>query len=150
MISVSMFTNLSDNNHISKNLKLLKTYQGNLRDECNVLNPSIMIADPDIENLVGEINYLYIPVFKRYYYVTGITNIRTGLWRFDCRVDVLQTYKEQILQQTAVISRQENSWNLYLNDEMFKIYQNPIITTQKFPNGFTGESFVLAIAGKRG
>ena len=47
----------------------------------------------------------------------------------------------------AIVKRQENRWNLYLDDGSFKVYQNPMVLTKAFPQGFTTQEFVLAVAG---
>ena len=63
-------------------------------------------------------------------------------------VDVLMTYKPQIKAHSAIISRQENLWNLYLPDgETFKTEQGMLVVQKEFPYGFTnGESFILLAA----
>ena len=60
---------------------------------------------------------------------------------------MLSTYADSIIELSGIIKRQENNWNLYLNDGSFKIYQNPIVQVKSFPNGFTEQEFVLSIAG---
>ncbi len=79
--------------------------------------------------------------------MTDIKSVNNNLWEITARVDVLSTYAIQIRAQTAVIKRQENSWNLYLDDPQFKVYQNPNIVVKNFPNGFSTQNFVLAVAG---
>ena len=64
---------------------------GTLRDASEFITPSFtMVTDPT------GMNYCYIPAFERYYYITSITVIRTGLWAIECRVDVLKTYEDYI------------------------------------------------------
>ena len=60
---------------------------------------------------------------------------------------MLSTYADGVKEQEAVIHRQENNWNLYLDDGLFKTYQNPRIGVTAFPSGFTVQNFVLAVAG---
>ena len=62
-------------------------------------------------------------------------------------VDVLKTYASGIRSNTAVISRQENQYNLYLQDGVFKTYANPHYEIRKFPSGFSGYHFILSVAG---
>ena len=64
--------------------------------------------------------------------------------------DVLKTYSNGILGSTAVIARQENQYNLYLNDNFYKCYQKSMIVNKTFPRGFTNQAFVLAMMGSQG
>ena len=91
---------------------------------------------------------MYIQSFNRYYFINNITSISSTLVQFDCHVDVLMTYANEIMtNNSAIIKRQENDWNLYLNDGSFNIYQDSIVQTKAFPSGFTTQTFVLAVAG---
>ena len=140
--------NNSEPERITKELQTLATMTGSLKDGTSVINPTIMLqgTPATVQQIVAS-NYLHIPDFGRYYFIRDVSSVRTNLWEISCHVDVLQTYSTQIKAQTAIIQRQENKWNLYLNDGSFKVYQNPIVLTKPFPNGFTTNEFVLAIAG---
>ena len=93
-------------------------------------------------------NYIWISELHRYYYVTNIVSVATGLWRIYCHVDVLMTYKPQIKAHDAVIARQEGLYNLYLNDgTTFVVTQRSKVVQKTFPNGFTGSSYVMLVAG---
>ena len=78
----------------------------------------------------------------------NIRSIRNGLVEFSCHVDVLSSFATDIRNNIGVVKRQENKWNLYLNDGSFKVYQNPNVLTKAFPSGFTTQELVLAVAGK--
>lgn len=144
---VTLYTNQSEVNKIGKTLTPIATYSGTLRETCDIFNPILNIDDFNLGEVIGNVNYMYIPVFKRYYFINKIESISNRIWRFYGNVDVLETYKDDILKQQAVIARQENQWNLYLNDGTFKVYQNPAICTINFPNGFTEQEYILAVAG---
>ena len=62
-------------------------------------------------------------------------------------VDVLMTFRDEIKNMEAIIKRQENNYNLYLDDGIFKAYQNTKHKLLKFPNGFSDFSYILALAG---
>lgn len=141
---IELYTNNSEVEKVVKELTTLQTMEGALREATSILNPTIKIEGlTDID----KINYMYIPDFARYYFVNDIRSIRNNLFEVSAHVDVLMTYAEQIKQQKAVIRRQENVWNTYLDDGTFKAYQNPLIVTKLFPNGFNNNSFVLALSG---
>lgn len=77
---------------------------GTLRDQCDVLNPELLVKT-DVRNF----NYVYIEEFKRYYYVKDITQYRQGMWVCKLKVDVLMSYKDSILEFSGVVSRLNGS-----------------------------------------
>lgn len=143
--NIELKINNSEQNRLNKDTQTIMTVSGVLKEETSIIDPVIKI-ECELSKVTG-CNYLSIPVFKRSYFVNDIRSIRNGLVEFSCHVDVLSTYAEQIKNNTGIIKRQENEWNLYLNDGTFKVYQNPNVLTKAFPSGFTTQEFVLAVAG---
>lgn len=137
--------NNSERNRITKDISNILTVSGELKAETSIIDPVIMI-ECDLSAVVG-CNYISISAFGRSYFVNNIRSIRSGLVEFSCHVDVLSSFASEIRGNTAIVRRQENNWNLYLNDGSFKVYQNPNVLTKAFPSGFTTQEFVLAIAG---
>lgn len=143
--SISLQINSSDKVALSKNISTITTLSGTLRNETSIINPVILI-EGDISGVIN-CNYMTIPVFGRQYFITDIRSIRSNLYEVSGHVDVLSTYASAIRGNSAIIRRQENEWNLYLNDGIFRTYQNPHILTKSFPSGFYTQEFVLAVAG---
>lgn len=143
--SIELKTNNSERNRLTKDTKTIMTVSGVLKEETSIIDPVIKI-ECELSVITG-CNYLSIPSFGRSYFVNDIRSIRNGLVEVSCHVDVLSTYADQIKNNTGIIKRQENEWNLYLNDGTFKVYQNPNVLTKAFPSGFTTQEFVLAVAG---
>lgn len=147
-MNIDLILNNSEPERVTKDLQTLATLTGSLKEGTSVINPTIMLeGSPATVQQIVTSNYLHISDFGRYYFIRDISSVRTNLWEVSCHVDVLQTYADQIKAQTAIIQRQENNWNLYLNDGSFKVYQNPNVLTKPFPSGFTTTEFVLAVAG---
>ena len=142
---VMLQINNSERNRITKDISEILTVSGELKTETSIIDPVIMI-ECDLSSVVG-CNYISIPTFGRSYFVNNIRSIRSGLVEFSCHVDVLSSFASEIRGNTAIVRRQENNWNLYLNDGSFKVYQNPNVLTKAFPSGFTTQEFVLAVAG---
>lgn len=136
----------SEKNRIGKSISTLYTASGTLREGTSIINPVIRISGAGVPALKNA-NYMYIPDFNRYYFITDIKSIRNGLIEISGHVDVLQTYSSQIRNNTAIIKRNANSWNLYIEDGLFKTYANPHIFTKEFPSGFKDPSYVLFVAG---
>jgi hypothetical protein len=143
--NISLGINSSEDNRINKSVSYSKTLTGNLKDQTSIIDPVILI-ECSLDDIVN-CNYCNIPQFNRKYFIKDITSVRNGLCQITCHVDVLDSFADEILSNSAIIKRQENEWNLYVNDGAFFTYQNPNIITKSFPSGFSSQSFVLAIAG---
>ena len=148
MFNILLQINNSEPEKLDKDLSTIATVSGILKNETSLIDP-VIIIECDLSNYV-TCNYMSIPAFGRNYFITNIRSISAGLVEFSGHVDVLTTYKAQIRQNTAIVRRQENEWNLYLNDGSFKVYQNPLVLTKEFPYGFSSQEYVLALAGKGG
>ena len=132
---------------MDKNLNPPVTFQGSLKENTSVIDPVITIESP--VNVVCSYNYLYIPDFNRYYFITNVIAITDTLTQINLHVDVLMSFKDYIRSNIATTRRQENDWNLYLNDGSFRTYQYKTVGTYKFSNGFPKDNdLVMAIAGR--
>lgn len=142
---IDLYQNLSEKNKLDKALTLISELTGDLKEDTSIIDPVIKI-NADVSSM-ASVNYLYIPSFARYYFINDVISINKDICEIHAHVDVLTTYKDGIRAQNAIVSRQEKKWNLYLNDGVFKTYQNPYIITKAFPSGFTEQHFVLSVAG---
>lgn len=142
--NIDLMNNQEELNKISKNPTTVMTLTGTLREETDIVDPQINI---EYSGTLTNVNYMYIAEFSRYYFITKIESVRNGLWRVYGHCDVLKTYSEAILGTPCVVARSETRFNLYLNDSAFKAYSNPRLQIAKFPNKFTGESYVLVMKG---
>lgn len=140
---INLYQNTSPPNYVNKSITEVISLEGTLREPTSIIDPVVII---ERDTPMG-FNYVHIPIFNRYYFVTGISSESNGLVAVSMHVDVLMTYKAQIRNMHAVIKRQENQYNLYLDDGIFKAYQNTKHKLIKFPNSFTNFSYILALAG---
>lgn len=134
----------SEKNKVTKSLGFPVEFDGVLKEETDILAPEITFATP---NPLGS-NYAYIPDFHRYYFITNQTSIRKGLWRISLQVDVLMSFKDKILQQNAIISRQENVYNLYIQDPEFVMESKRRQQVKSWPHGFPRTpNYILVLNG---
>lgn len=140
----------SANNQVYKEINDVLTLSGSLRNESSVIDPVIRIEldENDIsEKNFFTCNYFTIERFNRSYFIRDMRSIRNNLVEVSGHVDVLGTYKEEIDGLKAIIRRQENNWNLMLDDGCLLTYQDPLVILKRFPQAFTNESIILAVAG---
>ncbi len=139
--------NNSENNKLDKNVELVKSVAGYMREETSIISPVLMIEAPLDE--VAAANYITIPAFGRSYFIENIETVTTKLQRVTARCDVISSFADEIKANKGIVRRAEsaNAYNLYINDNSLVAYQDPYILTEPFPNGFTGTAFILAVAG---
>lgn len=143
--SVILQTNNSEKIKVDKTLVDIDTVSGTLKESTSIVDPIFLISRP-IDELVN-CNYITVSIFGRSYFVTDISSVRNNLTEIACHVDVLSSFKNAVRSNQSIVRRQENKWNLYLDDGVFKTYQNPMVLTKNFPTGFNTFEFVLAVAG---
>lgn len=140
---VRLANNISPPNYVNKTISLVAELEGVLREPTSIIDPVLTLEFP----ASTAFNYCYIPDFGRYYYVTGISSESNSLISVALHCDVLMTYKEGLKTFDAIIKRQEHKFNLYLDDGIFKSYQNSKHKIIAFPGSFSTYSYILALAG---
>jgi hypothetical protein len=143
-------------NQVEKTMKKTPqhTYSATFfRDEClDVRNPVIQIKTSDFTNIV-KYNYCYIEDLKRYYYIDDIS-AENGIAIIKCRVDVLNSFKEDILNSIQYVLRQENiNASPYLQDNLLPIRSDHNYIFEPFGDNVDDRTcgrMILATAGKGG
>ena len=144
-MNITLYVNNSEKNKIGKNLSNDFSLSGTLRDATNIINPVILIELNEIDNY----NYCYIPNFNRYYFITDITVIRTGLFAISLMVDVLESFQTSIKNLSVILLNTQNVGSSnYLPSQVFRNNVKSRTDILNFPNGLndSGE-FILITAG---
>lgn len=145
--AVDLKLNTEPYNKITKNPATVFTATGELKEECSLVDPVILIA---ADTAPTGVNYAYIAEFGRYYFIKNIESYRTGLWSIEMHCDVLKTFASGILSSPAVVSRSSSNFNMMMNDDHYYTQENPHIFTKAFPSGFdtSADSYILALIGQ--
>lgn len=142
--TVKLQNNTSEANKLVKNVSDVLSVTGTLKEGTSVIDPVIMV---ETDTPPVGVNYMTIDTFGRKYFIKDIKNVNNKLWEIYGHVDVLYTYANQIKACSGVVAKQENNYNLYLNDTDYKCYSDPYVETMAFPSGFNTYQFVLACVG---
>lgn len=143
-MKIYVYRNQSDPRKVDKNLTNETELEGNFKNEISIYNPVVLM---EWSATASKINYFYIPLYDRYYYITEIVRVRDNIIEVHGRCDVLMSFKNEILNMTGIVKKSATSWNLYLDDGSLKVYNNPRVQTKAFPSGFNAMEFILAVAG---
>ena len=144
-MKIEFYKNSSEKNKIGKFLSSVLTLNGNLRDECSITSPSILV---EATSLV-DYNYCYIPEFKRYYFISDITSVRNNLWRVSLKCDVLESFKKDILNLSCIVDKQQNqSYSNNIDDGSYINRADSFVEIANYQNGFNSSGeFILITAG---
>lgn len=121
-MNIKFYYNSSDDNKLNKSLTQKLNLNGNLREGTSIITPTITIQVSDSQYLsVIESNYAYISDFKRYYFITDIVCAAKNIWDISMKVDVLMSFKYDILSLPVILDRNEYIYNKYLTDDLLPI-----------------------------
>lgn len=154
MIELKLLKTNDPNNKVVKSYDEIATINGVLKNNTSVINPVITIDATSVnwgQNNVFTPNYAYISTFGRYYHIKDIKSISNDLFEISMHVDVLMSWASGLLSSPCIVARNENNFNLYLNDPNYKCFQNDYVLINKASGGFPIDSscFVLTIFGDK-
>lgn len=116
-------------------------------DPTEVVRPRIKVKTGRLGN---QTNYCYINELDRFYYIRNWT-MENGYVILDLEVDVLMTYRKELMNSDVCVARNEKQFNYYLNDDNLKTYAPTRVKTIEFENGFTDTpNFYLAVTSAEG
>ena len=144
-MNIQLCSKTSEKNKINKAISTGIMLSGSLRNESNIVNPSITI---NIDNPTIY-NYAYIPDFNRYYFITNYISLRTGMWQINLKSDVLMSFKDSILSSEVLINKTEtNGKNNYLSGSNWVNNCKTKTDILTFPNGLLDDGkYILITAG---
>lgn len=102
-----------DRNKIGKTLTVLKTIkaESNVKD-LSLIDTVLFLSTMTVEG-VKNYNYLYIHELNRYYFIENVSVTITGLYKLQLHCDLLETYKNDILDSFALINQSGNNNKYY-------------------------------------
>lgn len=145
-MKVYIYKTNSEKNKLNKELTLVKELDVKILNNTEILKPIIEIAHIPFEE-VTKANYMYIPDLNRYYFIDNMELMTGGNVYISGSVDVLMSYMASILELTGTVKRAESMKNGYILDEHYKSVAYSQITTKRFPNAMTNDSFILMTVG---
>lgn len=139
-MELKLYNTKSSNNTIGKILEDETTLNISFKDIANIQNPVIKIRCNKLINF----NYAYIPHFKKYYFIEQITIESGSIFTLYLKCDLLETYKEDILNSVGRI-RAGSLGNEYL-DEGYSNEINKTILVYKSNKELIEDNNVIMVA----
>lgn len=149
-MQIDLFTCSCEHNRVNKYDYLSNrfTMDGTIKKETSTTE--IIIEVEKTNPVIYHYNYMYISEFDRYYFITDIINVSNNRWIIKAHVDVLHSFKNDILNSECIIEKIENQTdsNLYFDDGSFVMDTRKYNEVIEFPNGLNENgSYILICAG---
>lgn len=147
-MEVIFYYNTSDDRVINKNLipSEGEKFDGIPRDLVSVMTPEIRFENDGILRY----NYAYIPELQRYYSVVDRTAYREGVWDVSFSVDVLMSFRADILNLNVIVDKQSmfENGDEYIDDGSLVSENVMFQSVYNFPDGFNDNGeYILITAG---
>lgn len=147
-MNIKLCSSTSEIVAINKDISIIDDVSATIKGALSVENPVLILQyKSDIQ---PNVNYVYIPEYNRYYFVTDIINLTGGRYEIHCKVDVLMSFKNDILNLSCIVDKQssKDNANMYLDDGSFVVQSKEFVDTIDFPRGFNDNGeFILITAG---
>lgn len=88
-----------------------------------------LVIDVFTNNSLVAFNYCYIPTFSRYYFVNDVEIFPNNIYRLHLHIDVLETYKDDILKITGNVYNATTSYNKISSNVTLPDTANLILVT---------------------
>lgn len=147
-MNLSFYNNSGDIRQLNKDLTPIKTnVSAQITYQVSIQDPSfILVYDAALINA----NYVYVEEWDRYYYINNKNILDGNTMELQCHIDVLMSYRNEILNSDCIAARSASDNNPYIIDDLVgdegtftTTYQRSSVT----PFNSTG-SYLLTVAGK--
>lgn len=147
-MNIKLCSSTSEIVAINKDITIIDDVSATIKGALSVENPVLILQYKS--NIQPNVNYVYIQEYNRYYFVTDIINLTGGRYEIHCKVDVLMSFKDDILNLSCIVDKQssKDNANMYLDDGSFVVQSKEFVNTINFPRGFNDNGeFILITAG---
>lgn len=151
-MDIQLFKNNTPPPHMGRSLTPVAafTIPENVIEKMDLLNPVLTFKNDQFSQYATA-NYCHIGApFNRFYFMGTATAGEDGLTRIPCHVDVLYTYRQNILNADCIAERSSSSYSDYLQDEYIKIEQGYTYNVSKFNYSFESSlgDYILHVSGR--
>jgi hypothetical protein len=154
-MNVELHSISDDRKKINKTLNRIADINANLKAPCSIMRPVLEFDKASVGTEWYRANYAYIPSFGRYYHIDSITAESDGLMSLELSVDVLFTYRKQLMITQFQVVRAQRFYDQYFIDTQIPLKVDKSIrqTDQDFlgsipqDTGSNKNNYVLTVAG---
>ena len=155
-MNVNFYNYTGANNVINKNLGNPTLIECNMEVATTQINPVVRVTfSDDTAPSTLDFNYCVVTLgntdYPYFIDLNNVVNIGKGVFNVPMTLDLLEFYKSEILDSTAIIERSASSYNMYLRDDMYMAYGYPLVGCKVFPSGFNDNyNYLLNVCNSLG
>lgn len=147
-MNVNFYNYTGANNVINKNLGNPTLLDCNMEVATTQINPVVRVSfSDDTAPSTLDFNYCVVTLgntdYPYFIDLNNVINIGKGVFNVPMTLDLLEFYKSEILDSTAIIERSASTYNMYLRDNLYNAYGYPLIGCKEFPKGFSNNYIYL-------
>lgn len=133
------------NNTLDREISDGTTIEGTIKNSpFSILNPTFLLKSKYNDGFF-PFNYLYVPTFGRYYFITNVEIINTSMVSVSCKVDVLKTYANTIKSSSGLVTK-STDFNKLVNRD-YESEETRTIEKVEIPISF-GDGINVLLANK--
>lgn len=163
-MTITLYKYTGEKDRVDKSGDLIQVLQtsGQFKADTSVLSPTLMLSLPteteslltdedgnvidDVQVSVGgmvlDFNYFYVAEFRRYYFVSSIVVSSQSILIITGDADPLYSFKDQILENYALVERNEFDFDPLLEDTLIPIkLEKAVIESDTATTGDTNTTF---------
>ena len=103
-MEIVLYSTTDGENVINKDLDEKYRFNIKMKKDTDIITPTIILNDKSMMDF-NSCNYCYIEEFNRYYFIRTVENLSNHIWALVMECDVLESFKNDILNSDAEINR---------------------------------------------
>lgn len=126
---------------------LSSSYNCIIKQPASIDNPTFVIQDASF-----NMAFNYAKWDNTYYFIDSIVSVRNDIWEVSCVIDVLATYKAEILASTQYVCYSSQAGDAWLADTRIPVLKSTTVSKATASVGIfnTNGFYVLSVVGKNG
>lgn len=140
---MKLYTTKTPNNTIGKVLENEKEYNIKFKAQADRTKPIVVLMS---ETMI-DYNYAYIPDFNRYYFVEKIEVTPNKIYNISLRCDVLESFKNDILESSGFVNQQTTPNKYYNSDYQTEIKKEVDVIKSNVTLDTTKSTILVTIGG---
>lgn len=126
---------------------LSSSYDCIIKQPCSIDNPTFVIQDSNF-----NMAFNYAKWDNTYYFIDSIVSVRNDIWEVSCVIDVLATYKTEILASTQYVCYSSQAGDTWLADTRIPVLKSTTVSKATTALGIFNSTgfYVLSVVGKTG
>ena len=140
---MKLYTTKTPNNTIGKVLENETEYNIKFKSQADRTKPVVVLMS---ETMI-DFNYAYIPDFNRYYFVESIKVTPNKIYNITLRCDVLESFKNDILESSGFVNQQTTPNKYYNSDYQTEIKKEVDVIKSNVTLDTTKSTILVTIGG---